>query len=72
MACLFDLSILSAISSECQNVCPFSLDRILKITATGQVVYKAEHDSCRNFPEPASCDLKAGVSRNFHTASNDL
>ncbi len=45
--------------------CPFSLDRILKITPTGHVVYKAEHDSCRRFPEPASGDLKAGVSRNF-------
>ncbi|MCX6983546.1 MAG: transposase, partial [Lentisphaerae bacterium] len=45
--------------------CPFSLDRILKITPTGHVVYKAEHDSCRRFPEPASGDLRSGVSRNF-------
>jgi hypothetical protein len=45
--------------------CPFSLDRILKITPTGHVVYKAEHDSCRRFPEPASGDLRAGVNRNF-------
>ena len=45
--------------------CPFSLDRILKITTTGHVVYKAEHDSCRRFPEPASGDLRAGVNRNF-------
>ncbi len=45
--------------------CPFSLERIISITPTGQVVYKAEHDSCRRFPEPASDDLKAGVSRNF-------
>ena len=41
------------------------MDRILKITPTGQVVYKAEHDGCRRFPKPASGDLKAGVSRNF-------
>jgi len=39
--------------------------RILKITPTGHVVYKAEHDSCRRFPEPASGDLRAGVNRNF-------
>ena len=45
--------------------CPFSLERILEITQTGQVVYKAEHDSCRRFPEPASGDLRSGVSRNF-------
>lgn len=45
--------------------CPFSLERIISITPTGQVVYKAEHDSCRRFPEPASGDLGAGVSRNF-------
>ena len=45
--------------------CPFSLDRILKITPSGHVVYKAEHDSCRRFPEPASGDLRAGVNRNF-------
>jgi len=29
------------------------------------VIYKAEHDGCRRFPEPASGDLKAGVNRNF-------
>jgi hypothetical protein len=35
------------------------------LTPTGHVVYKAEHDSCRRFPEPASRDLRAGVNRNF-------
>jgi hypothetical protein len=45
--------------------CPFSLDRSLKITPSGHVVYKAEHDNCRRFPEPASRDLRAGVNRNF-------
>ena len=29
------------------------------------MVYKAEHDSCRRFPEPASGDLRAGGNRNF-------
>jgi hypothetical protein len=45
--------------------CPFSLDRIVKVTPTGQVVYRAEHQDCRKFPDPDSDDLRAGVSRNF-------
>ena len=39
--------------------------RLLKITPPGHVVYQAEHDSCRRFPEPASGDLRAGGNRNF-------
>jgi hypothetical protein len=27
--------------------CPFSLSRLVKVTDTGQVVYKAEKQSCR-------------------------
>lgn len=55
--------------------CPFSLGRIIKVTPrrqgyggqadSGQVVYKAEHDACRKFPDPASENLKGGVARNF-------
>ena len=52
--------------------CPFSLDRILQITPTGQVVYKAEHDGCRQFPEPASGTLRNGVSRNPSTGLGTL
>ena len=45
--------------------CPFSLSRLVKVTATGQVVYKAEKDACRAFPNPRGNDLAAGPKRNF-------
>jgi len=45
--------------------CPFSLERIIKLTDTDKVIYKAEHKQCRKFPDPGSDDLKAGVNRNF-------
>ena len=32
--------------------CPFSLSRLVKVTKTGQVIYKAEKDACRAFPDP--------------------
>ena len=31
--------------------CPFSLSRLVKVTPTGQVIYKAEKDACRAFPD---------------------
>ena len=31
--------------------CPLSLSRLVKVTS-GQVVYKAEKDACRAFPDP--------------------
>ena len=45
--------------------CPFSLERIIKLTDTEHVVYKAEHKDCRRFPDPGDETLKSGVSRNF-------
>jgi len=33
--------------------CPFSLSRLVKVTETGQVVYKAEKQACRAFPHSA-------------------
>ncbi len=45
--------------------CPFSLERIIKLTDTDQVLYKAEHKDCRRFPDPGDETLKAGVNRNF-------
>jgi len=45
--------------------CPFSLERIIKLTDTDHVVYKAEHKDCRRFPDPGDEMLKGGVSRNF-------
>ena len=45
--------------------CPFSLERIIKLTDTDHVIYKAEHKNCRRFPEPSDTTLKSGISRNF-------
>ena len=45
--------------------CPFSLERIIKLTDTDHVLYKAEHKNCRRFPDPGDEKLKAGVNRNF-------
>jgi Putative transposase len=49
--------------------CPFSLSRLVKITDTGQVVYKAEKDACHAFPDPQSDNLEAGANRNFQILS---
>ncbi len=40
--------------------CPFSLSRLVKVTETGQVVYKAEKDTCRAFPEAEGNGLRPG------------
>ena len=45
--------------------CPFSLSRLGKVTATGQVIYKAEKDACRAFPDPQRDELASGPKRNF-------
>jgi len=45
--------------------CPFSLSRLVKITQTGQVIYKAEKDACRAFPEVEGNGLRPGPKRNF-------
>ncbi len=45
--------------------CPFSLSRLVKVTDTGQVVYKAEKDGCQAFPDPRRDDLASGAKRNF-------
>jgi hypothetical protein len=44
--------------------CPFSLSRLVRVTETGRVVYKAEKDACRAFPSPQSDSLASGPSRN--------
>ena len=49
--------------------CPFSLSRLVKVTDTGQVVYKAEKDACQTFPDPQSANLEAGAKRNFQILS---
>ena len=45
--------------------CPFSLARLVKVSDTGQVVYKAEKASCRSFPDPAQDGMQAGPKRNY-------
>ncbi len=45
--------------------CPFSLERMIRVTNDGKVIYLAEKKACRRFPKPASPDLFGGVSRNF-------
>jgi len=41
--------------------CPFSLSRLVKVAETGQVVYKAEKEACRVFPEPNGDSLNRGT-----------
>ena len=45
--------------------CPFSLPRLVNITRTGQVIYKAEKDACRAFLDPQRDELAGGPKRNF-------
>lgn len=45
--------------------CPFSLSRLVKVTDTGQVVYKAEKQACRAFPDPRGDGITSGSKRNF-------
>lgn len=49
--------------------CPFSLSRLLKVTETGQVVYKAEKQSCRAFPDQNGDGIVSGAKRNFQILS---
>jgi hypothetical protein len=45
--------------------CPFSLSRLVKVPRTGPVIYKAEKDACRAFPDPQRDELARGPKRNF-------
>ena len=45
--------------------CPLGLERLIRVTGQGKVIYLAEKRSCRRFPKPASPDLFGGVARNF-------
>ncbi len=49
--------------------CPFSLSRLVKVTAAGQVVYKAEKQACRAFPEAQGDGFRSGPKRNFQILS---
>ncbi len=45
--------------------CPFSLARLIKVTAEGAVIYKSEKSECRPFPDVKSSALRQGTKRNF-------
>ena len=45
--------------------CPFSLSRSVKVTETGQVVYKAEKQACRAFPDQSGDGMQSGPKRNY-------
>ncbi len=45
--------------------CPLSLSRLIRVTPTGQVIYRAEKAACRAFPDPHGAGLAAGTKRNF-------
>ena len=49
--------------------CPFSLSRLVKVSNTGQVVYQAEKQACRAFPDPKGDGTRAGMKRNFQILS---
>ena len=38
---------------------------MIKVTESGQVIYKTDKGVCYKFPDPGSDTLKCGVSRNF-------
>ena len=40
--------------------CPFSLFRLVKVTASGHVMCTAEKDACRAFPDPPRDELARG------------
>ena len=40
--------------------CPFSLWRLVKIRESGQVVYKAEKQASRPFPDPNGDGMQSG------------
>ena len=47
--------------AQCMLRCPFSLDRMIRVTDEGKVLYLAEKKTTRRFPKPASPDLLGHV-----------
>ena len=45
--------------------CPFNLARIVRVTESCSVVYRAQKGDCRRFRTPANRDLAGVTSRNF-------
>ncbi len=49
--------------------CPFSLARLVKVSDSGQVIYKAEKARVRSFPDPGGDGLQPGTKRNYQMLS---
>jgi hypothetical protein len=49
--------------------CPFSLSRLIKVTDSGHVVYKAEKQACQAFPDQNGDGIASGPKRNFQILS---
>ena len=49
--------------------CPFSLSRLVKVTDSQQVVYQAEKQACRAFPDPNGDGILSGPKRNSQILS---
>ena len=45
--------------------CPFRLSRLVKISESGQVVYKAEKQVCRAFPDQHGGGMQSGPKRSY-------
>ena len=45
--------------------CPFSLARIVRVTESGSVVYRAQKGDCRRFPTPASRNFQVFDALDF-------
>ena len=48
---------------------PFSLSRLVKVTGSGQVVYKAQKHSCQDFPDQKGDAIVSGPRRNLSILS---
>ena len=60
-----NLFLLVVIGSDPVRLFAFSLARMIKVTETGQVIYRAVKSGCVRFPNPGDERLRQGVSRNF-------
>lgn len=54
---------------EYMTRCPFSLSRLVKVTATGQVVCRAEKQVCRALPNSKGNEPARGPKRDFQILS---
>jgi len=64
----FDRKLLGKLSSGAWT-CMKSVSRLVKVTESGQVIYKAEKQSCRAFPAPDGDGIVSAPKRNFQILS---